>query len=333
MEARWREHMASFGGHIRQGLWAGQNVYPRMMGGGRRLDSFPPGGGPPGSDLATMQKQHLDPNGVEVGMLICGNGSGFEERNLDYGAALAHAVNEWQLEYFCRKEPRLRAGIVVPQENPDAAVAEIELRASDSAFSQVVMSPRSAEPLGRRKYWPIFAAAERSGKPLGLHQANINGGHSVDRLGLADLLHAGTLRLHAASAVGGGQPDLRGRVRALPRLNVVIIEAGYSWAPALGWRMDKCWERMRKEVPHLKRPPSDYLREHIWFTTQPIEEPVDPGHLVEMFDWIGWDRMLFSTDYPHWDFDDPRYAIKFKMTDQQRAMLFRDNAKALYRLA
>ena len=150
MEARWREHMATFGGHIRQGLWAGQNVYPRMMAGGRRKDAFPPGGGAPGSDLETMQKQHLDANGVEVGMLIPGNGSGFEERNLDYGAALAHAVNEWQLEYFCRKEPRLRAGLVVPQENAAAAVKEIELRAADRSFSQVLISPRANEPLGRR---------------------------------------------------------------------------------------------------------------------------------------------------------------------------------------
>src|ERR1700741_3573108 len=114
---RGREPMAPFGGHIRQGLWAGQNVYPRMLAGGRRKDAFPPNGGPPGSDLAYMQEQHLDANGVEVGMLICGNGSGFEERNLDYGAALSHAVNEWQLEYFIRKEPRLRAGLVVPHEN------------------------------------------------------------------------------------------------------------------------------------------------------------------------------------------------------------------------
>jgi uncharacterized protein len=333
MEARWREHLATFGGHIRQGLWAGQNVFPRMMGAGRRLDSFPPGGGPPGSDLATMQKQHLDPNGVEIGMLICGNGSGFEERNLDYGAALAHAVNEWQLEYFCRKEPRLRAGIVVPQENPEAAVAEIELRASDSAFSQVVVSPRSAEPLGRRKYWPILGATEASGKPLGLHQANINGGHPSTGSGWPTyyMQEHYAFMPHLQSVVVS--LIFEGVFERFPRLNVAIIEAGYSWAPALGWRMDKCWERMRKEVPHVKRPPSEYLREHIWFTTQPIEEPDNPNHLVESFDWIGWDRMLFSTDYPHWDFDDPQYAIRFKMTDQQRTMLFRDNARALYGLA
>jgi predicted TIM-barrel fold metal-dependent hydrolase len=333
LSARWREHMETFGGHIRQGLWAGQNVYPRMMAGGRRKDAFPPGGGPPGSDLDTMRRQLLDAYGIEVGMLVCGNGSGMEERNLDYGAALAHAVNEWQLEAFVLPEPRLRAGIVVPQENADAAVAEIELRADDRSFSQVIMSPRSAEPLGRQKYWPIFAAAEHCNIPIGLHQANINGGHPSTGSGWPTyyMQEHYAFMPHLQSVVSS--LIIEGVFEKFPNLKVAIIEAGYTWAPALGWRMDKHWERMRKEVPHIKRPPSEYLREHIWFTTQPIEEPDDPAQLVEMFDWIGWDRMLFSTDYPHWDFDDPQYAIKFKMSDAQKQMLMRDNARALYRLA
>ena len=144
------------------------------------------------------------------------------------------------------------------------------------------MSPRSAEPLGRRNYWPIFAAAERSGMPLGLHQANINGGHPSTGSGWPTyyMQEHYAFMPHLQSVVVS--LIFEGVFERFPRLNVVIIEAGYTWAPALGWRMDKCWERMRKEVPHLKRPPSDYLREHIWFTTQPIEEPVDPDHLVEM---------------------------------------------------
>jgi len=329
---RWREHMATFGGHIRQGLWAGQNVYPRMMAGGRRKDSFPPNGGPPGSDLALMQKQHLDVNGVEVGMLICGNGSGFEERNLDYGAALAHAVNEWQLEYFVRQEPRLRAGIVVPQENAEAAVAEIELRAADRSFAQTLISPRANEPLGRRRYWPIYAAVEASGLPLGQHNANINGGHASTGSGWPTYYMQEHYAFIPHQQAMVASMIFEGVFERFPKLKVVSIESGYTWAPALGWRMDKHWARMRKEVPHLKHPPSEYLREHFWYTTQPIEEPDDPAHLTEMIDWIGWDRMLFSTDYPHWDFDDPRYALKFKMTDAQKAMIMRDNAKALYRL-
>jgi predicted TIM-barrel fold metal-dependent hydrolase len=51
-----------------------------------------------------------------------------------------------------------------------------------------------------------------------------------------------------------------------------------------------------------------------------------------VLDWIGWDRLMFSSDYPHWDYDDPRLALSFKMTDAQRAGVLRDNAKALYRL-
>ena len=40
----------------------------------------------------------------------------------------------------------------------------------------------------------------------------------------------------------------------------------------------------------------------------------------------------FSTDYPHWDFDDPQHVFKFKAADENKALVFRDNAKALYGL-
>jgi predicted TIM-barrel fold metal-dependent hydrolase len=117
-----------------------------------------------------------------------------------------------------------------------------------------------------------------------------------------------------------------------PRLKIVLIEGGFAWVPALTWRMDKHWDRMREETPHVKRPPSEYVREHFWFTTQPIEEPENPADLAEIMDWIGYDRLMFSTDYPHWDFDDPQRAFKAQLTEQQRAGVFRDNAKALYAL-
>jgi uncharacterized protein len=41
---------------------------------------------------------------------------------------------------------------------------------------------------------------------------------------------------------------------------------------------------------------------------------------------------MYSSDYPHWDYDDPRVALNFRMTAPQRASILRDNAKALYRL-
>ena len=159
LPARWREHMITFGEHLRQGL-SGQLAWPRMTASGLRVDAFPEDG-PPGSDLELMRRQHLDPNGVEVGMLMQLSKGGMEERNLEFAAALSHAINEWQLETFVKPEPRLRAGIVVPQEDAAFAVKEIEHRATDPSFSQIIISPRSSDPLGHRRYWPIFEAAQR----------------------------------------------------------------------------------------------------------------------------------------------------------------------------
>jgi predicted TIM-barrel fold metal-dependent hydrolase len=67
-------------------------------------------------------------------------------------------------------------------------------------------------------------------------------------------------------------------------------------------------------------------------STQPIEEPERPQDLLATFEWIGWDRIMFSTDYPHWDQDDPRYAIKVPMPEVEKQKLFRGNALAFYGL-
>ena len=93
LPARWREHMTTFGEHLRQGL-SGQLAWPRMMAAGMRLDAYPEQG-PPGSDLALMRRQHLDANGVEYGMLMQLSRGGMEERifvrgdrKVDYGTVM-----------------------------------------------------------------------------------------------------------------------------------------------------------------------------------------------------------------------------------------------------
>jgi uncharacterized protein len=124
---------------------------------------------------------------------------------------------------------------------------------------------------------------------------------------------------------------LEGVFEHLPNLRVVLVEGGLAWAAALGWRMDRQWAKLKRELPHLKRAPSEYIRSNVWFTTQPVEEPEPRSQLAETMEWIGWDRVLFATDYPHWDFDDPAQALPIKLTEAQRQAVFRDNARAVYR--
>ncbi len=62
---------------------------------------------------------------------------------------------------------------------------------------------------------------------------------------------------------------------------------------------------MRPEVPWIDRSPADIVREHVRFTLQPVDAPDnDPGMLVRTLEHVGSDRLLlFSTDYPHWQFE------------------------------
>ena len=126
---------------------------------------------------------------------------------------------------------------------------------------------------------------------------------------------------------------LEGVFERYPKLKMVMIEAGFGWAPSLGWRLDKNFERLHSEVPYLKRKPSEYIRDHIWWTTQPMEDPERRDHLFQVIEWIGWDKLLFATDYPHWDFDEPSRVLPAGVSDANREAFYLGNAKKLYGLA
>ena len=118
---------------------------------------------------------------------------------------------------------------------------------------------------------------------------------------------------------------------AIPGLRVVLTECGLAWLAALRWSLDAAWEQMREDLPRLERRPSEYIREHVWFTTQPIEEPENPQHLLYAIEQAQLaDRLLFATDYPHWDFDSPTQALPRAMPKELRRAILADNALALY---
>jgi Predicted metal-dependent hydrolase of the TIM-barrel fold len=137
--------------------------------------------------------------------------------------------------------------------------------------------PRTDEPLGRRRYWPIFEAAERNNLPIADHVGGTNGHPSTGGGWPSYYMEehhavAETMQSVLSSLV------FEGVFERFPGLRVVIMEGGLGWIPSFSARMDKHWLRLRSEVPHLKRSPSEYISEHVWFTTQPMEEPGRASH-------------------------------------------------------
>lgn len=319
----------TYGTRNRHG-WAKGHPFPKSQpDNGMRRDAYPPDGSLPGSSLAFMREQLLDPYDVEYGILNPMSPSGQGEANPELSAALATACNEWQLDKFVRQEPRLKASIVVPYEDPQAAAAEIRRRAGNRDFAQVLLMSRTNEALGRRKYWPIYEAAVEAGLPVGIHVFGFSGSPATSTGWCSFYIEEMTEHAASCSAMVTSM-IMEGLFEHLPDLRVVVIESGFGWLPSLGWRLDRNWKRMRAEVPHVRKPPSEYMRSNIWVTTQPMEESERPRDVMDLMDWIGWDRIMFSSDYPHWDFDDPYFAIPPVFGEEKRRQIFNGNAKKLF---
>jgi predicted TIM-barrel fold metal-dependent hydrolase len=119
-----------------------------------------------------------------------------------------------------------------------------------------------------------------------------------------------------------------------PTLKVVLIEGGFAWLPPLMWRLDRSWRRLREEVPQLREPPSHYIRRHFWVTTQPMEEPARPAYFHQLFDFFEEfaDRLMFASDYPHWDGDAPDGAFPVHLPAGLEHKIRYENARRLYDL-
>jgi uncharacterized protein len=303
-------------------------AFPKGQPDAARRDALPPEGGKAGSSLSFMQAQHLDPNNVVFGVLNpLQTGQGVA--NPELCAALCAATNEWQVAEWTSKDSRLKASVVVPYESADVSAAEIRKWAGHKDFVQVLVLSRTGEPLGNRRYWPIYQAAAEAGLPVAVHAFGYGGG-PITSTGWPSH-YVEEMASHAQSSMAGlASLVIEGVFERFPNLKVVMVEAGFAWAPAFAWRLDKTWKALRAETPHLKRLPSEYLKEHVWWTTQPMEEPEPRSYVLDTIGWMGWDRLLFATDYPHWDFDDPAQALPLPISEDQRRSFFRENAFALY---
>jgi len=331
LEKRWQTHLETFGLRFRHGFQYGP-AYPKGQPLACRRDATPPGGGKPGCDLDFLRAQLLDAHNVQLGILnpLSPSGQGFQDT--EFSIAFCRAVNDWQVAEWTSREPRLKASVVVPYEDGPAAAAEIDRRAGDKNFAQVLLLSRTAEPLGNRRYWPIYEAAVRAGLPVGVHAFGY-GGSAISAGGWPSFYieemngHAQCSQALLTSMV------IEGVFERFPDLRLVLIESGFAWLPPLAWRLDKHFLRLRAETPHLRRLPSEYIRDQVWLTTQPVEEPTTRSQLLDSIEWIGWDRLIFATDYPHWDFDDPAHVLPLPIPEARRRAFFFDNAAALYGMA
>lgn len=268
----------------------------------------------------------------------------------ELACAMARSHNQALLGFMKEFSGRILGSALIPLQDVSASIREMEW-AKENGFCSIVLDkvfpvaehPYS-EPLGsRRELWPFFKRAEELSMPIYLH--NVQHGHRMSNLPMyqRDGLHI--------FAPQEGQMSLvslftSGLLDAYPKLQFVYTEAGTSFikplvqwldrilerppvdyddqeAPLSNRTLTKVGERLRRAraiqpaqifLEKNQKPASHYFKNNFSFTIE-TEEP----ELAEAIEFLGAERFLFATDYPH---DDPGGKMKF-----EDVRLLRENAK------
>jgi predicted TIM-barrel fold metal-dependent hydrolase len=281
-----------------------------------------------GTDVAALGRDALDRLGASHAILNCLYGVQLPF-NEDMARAFARAVNDWLVKEWLDKDARLSASIIVPLQNVEYAVDEIERCAKDKRFVQVMVLAMGETPLGRRHYWPIYAAAERHGLPIGIHAGSAYR-HPVTSLGWPSYYIEDYVSQSQGFQSQVASLITEGVFAQHPNLKVVLIESGVTWAPAFLWRLTKFWRGLRSEVPWVDRPPWEVFRDHIRMTIQPLDAPDAADTVNRAIEHLHSDDvLLYSSDYPHWQFDGDT-PLPAGLPDALKRKIMVDNPVATY---
>ncbi len=321
----WRE-MASVRALDRLNL--SLTSYPQNTPLACRPDWILKDGAKPGSSLQAMQEHVLDRFQPRYGILNCLYGAQVFHSE-DMAAAFCRATNDWMRDHWLNRDPRLRASIVIAAHNTELAVAEIDRRADDFRFVQVLMLVSGETTLGRRQLWPIYERAERLGLAIGIHAGSAYR-YAPTAAGWPSYYVEDYVAQSAAFESQLQSMISEGVFAKFPGLKVVAIESGLTWLSGFVWRADKTWKGVRAEVPWVTRAPSEIIRNHIRFTVQPIDAADEGEAIMRLADHMKSDELfLFSTDYPHWQFDGGA-ALPDGLPDSMFRKIATENALATY---
>jgi predicted TIM-barrel fold metal-dependent hydrolase len=239
-------------------------------------------------------------------------------RDPEFALACQQAYNDWVADY-CRAAPtRLMAMATIPVQDVDLAVDEARRAVEDLGLLGVMLrsaAPSPSRPLNHPMFDPLWALCQDLDVAVALHPAthvdfvnavrlfdliNREANVSVNNRG-TDELHGGGAISHAVGApvdaiVSMGRLIMGGVCERFPRLRLLFLEAGGGWAPAILHAMDAEIRSRANERRWLSLLPSEYFRRQCWISFGP-EDPT----LSVTAEFLGDDRIVWATDFPHLD--------------------------------
>ncbi len=298
-----------------RGAWAPEGF--------REASLHRPGGTDPAARLVDM-----DVDGIDTAVLFGTVAMGlWSIADLDLGIAVCRAFNDWLAAYCATDPARLRPTCALPLRSIPDAVAEAERAVVDL---DAAMIPVTGAIVGRNlddpELEPLWALAERLDTPIGVHAGGT--GLAVDRfVDQYAMAHACAfpmdIMLGITAMVCGGVLERH------PRLRVAFLEAGCGFLPYFLERLDEHYEKRPGEMPHITKPPSEYVTGgQVVVSCEPEEHAI--AYAAER---LGDGVVAYASDYPHWDAEFPGSVAAISdrddLSDATKRAVLADNARRL----
>jgi len=216
---------------------------------------------------------------------------------------LCWAYNRWLTEKVLPDSGgRFYSMLSLPFNDADESLRQVEKFGDRKHVGGFMVTTVRNAGVHENQYMKVYRAIEERGLVLSFHSGP----------NWAEPIFKSCNRFLAVHALGFSWYNIlhctnwviNGMCERFPKLPVIWIESGLAWVPFLMQKLDHEYMLRPSEAPLLKKKPSDYMRD-MYYSTQPIEIQ-DIKALECTFRMINAEtQLLYSSDYPHWDFDLP----------------------------
>jgi predicted TIM-barrel fold metal-dependent hydrolase len=240
-------------------------------------------------------------------------------------AAVCRAYNRWLADYCSPYPDRLFGVAMLPMQDVDLAVAEMRFARKELGFKAAFIRPNpyhGNKTINHPMYEKFWAAAEDLDLSIGFHEGASAGMPQIgmDRFATRGAQHIVThtleMMLACLAVIWGGVCEKH------PKVRIAFLESGGGWVAPWLDRMDRHFDDQGFNDSGLTTRPSELFQRNCWISFEPVE-----GSLKVLADYIGPNKIMWATDYPHADGFFPgapdmvRERIKGTSPETQRGVL------------
>jgi uncharacterized protein len=260
-------------------------------------------------------------------------------------AAIASAHNDYLIQEVFPVSSRIKAHMLICHRDPQMGADEVRRVGHHRQFVGVYSSFSAIyEPLGNAKFDPILDAMAEHDLVLAAHSEGWfvhftplwNGARTwIELFGNAP---PGNAMAHLAAMICQGMFD------KYPKQKVIFQEGGYWWLPDFMLRLDDFYmsssgdialteRKLASGESRLAKLPSQYVLDHVRFSTQPITIPKNRKHFAWMLELChAEDLFCFSSDWPHQTMDPASWVVEHPdcIGEEMQKKLLSGNARKLY---